>query len=308
MSLGDYSPGNDAYWKSVGMSQANGGNYYGNYGGAIGGAAGYSGGSAGNAASNARAAQVRAQQAGTSGGYSGGLAGQYQQALDKANAANESRYQDILGQSQSLYDRTMQSYSQGNQQAHTDIDRSAAQQTASTGQNLTSRGLTGSTIKPVMEAGIERERVNQGNRADFDYAQQQRQADQNLTQQRLGVMERRTDQAPDFGQLAALSQAYGDGGGGGQSYGGGINWASALSGLGSMGGGGGFYDMSTIPTYGGNSNGGYGGGMTQQQKIALQKANGYNSGYSLQGSSSGISAGPLNYQVLGTMPDYSYYA
>lgn len=111
---------------------------------------------------------------------------QLQQAQTQANTANEQRYQDILKQYEGMGAAGMARIGQAEQQ----------QQARGT-QDLISRGLGNTTITSAVSRGVA---------SDAEMARQQLQ--ENVAQQRAGVMERRTDQGPDLSMYANLiSQA-----------------------------------------------------------------------------------------------------
>jgi len=119
---------------------------------------------------------------------------QMQEAQDAANAANEARYQEMLGQFEGL-----------GETGRARIQEQTAQQQASTAQDLTSRGLGGTTIGSAMSRGIARE----GESATQELGER-------VAMQKAGAMERKTDQGPDMGMFAnlisAMSQGQGSGG------------------------------------------------------------------------------------------------
>ena len=76
-------------------------------------------------------------------------------------------------------------------------------------QDLTSRGLTGTTILPTMRMGRDRETAgNVGRARDRHLAYKN-----NLAQQRLGFIERRTDTYPRLSDLSSMMTALGQYGG-----------------------------------------------------------------------------------------------
>jgi hypothetical protein len=109
---------------------------------------------------------------------------QLQQAQNKANTANEQRYQDILGQ-----------YSNLGQAGMTQIGQQEQQGLASNTQGMISRGLSNTTVGDASARGIS---------SDAELKRQQLQ--EGVAQQKAGVMERRTDQGPDMGMYANLLQ------------------------------------------------------------------------------------------------------
>lgn len=150
------------------------------------------------------------------------LADRYQQAMNEANAANEQRYQDILKGYEDLHGRVLGDLSGVGDQEKRDIDRRYDNMGSDVYQRLVNRGFGNSTIPATMQAGVERERSASQSRLASDLARMRANADQNITGQRLGVMERRTDAQPDINQMIALSQGLGRGGYGSGGFGGGM--------------------------------------------------------------------------------------
>jgi hypothetical protein len=107
---------------------------------------------------------------------------QLQKAQADANAANEKRYQDILGMYGSL-----------GQAGETRIAKGEQQAQAKSTQDLTNRGLGNTTITGAMSRGIS---------SDAETARQQ--LGEGITRDKAGVMERRTDQGPDMGMYGNL--------------------------------------------------------------------------------------------------------
>ena len=114
---------------------------------------------------------------------------QLQAAQDKANAANEARYQQTLG----LYDTLGKS---GAEQ----IQGQTAQQQAGMTQQLAGRGLGNTTIGPSMQTGI----ASQG-QSNLLALQEQ------LAREKAGVMEQKTDQGPNLSLFTSLLQGIGMG-------------------------------------------------------------------------------------------------
>lgn len=154
---------------------------------------------------------------GGGGGYSSpnGIAGQFKEMLDKANQANEARYQDVLGGYQSRYERGLDLLKGMGQQEAKDIAELADNQAASTRQRLTDRGLANSTVLDTMLSGVDREQAANLGRLYDRVRQQALQTDAGLSGDTLQFMERRTDEGPEMQLLAQLMQKLGAGGLGG---------------------------------------------------------------------------------------------
>ena len=147
------------------------------------------------------------------GGMGGGtLADQYQRAMDAANAANEARYQQILGGYDDLRSRVMGDMKNVGTQESKDIDREYRNMGSDTYQRLVNRGFANSTIPATMQMGVTREKMASQARLESQLAQQRANYDTSISQGKMGVMERRTDQAPDYNQMLQLSQQLGQSG------------------------------------------------------------------------------------------------
>lgn len=138
-----------------------------------------------------------------------GLAGEYQKKLDEANAANEARYQQILGGYDALQGRVMGDLSNVGAMERKDINRQYNSMGANVYQGLVNRGFGNSSLTATMRMGTERERADAMGRSYERAAQMRANADMQITQGKLGAIERRTDLAPDPQQLINLSQGLG---------------------------------------------------------------------------------------------------
>lgn len=148
-----------------------------------------------------------------------GLGGAYQGAFDEAKTANLKRYEEILGEFQTMYERVMAQQTGLGEQAKADV-RQRYTNLASRGQaDLVSRGLVGSTILPTMRTGYERETSADLRRVDEQLRREATGLDVSLTGQRLGFMERRTDAYPDYNQMIQLATMRGQSGGGRRTFG-----------------------------------------------------------------------------------------
>ena len=151
------------------------------------------------------------------GGASGGggtLGGSFQEALDRANANNEARYQDILGGYQSRYERNLEDLKGMGAQEERDINDRYRSEEARRRQQLIGRGLGNSSVVNTMQMGNERERANDQGRLNDRLRQQRLTLDAGLSGDTLQFMERRNDTGPDLRMLAQLSQGVGQAGGG----------------------------------------------------------------------------------------------
>lgn len=124
------------------------------------------------------------------------LMAQFQADREAANTANRQRFEEARG----LTEANIENLRGQEAQMLTDVDTSARQQGARVGQDLISRGLTGTTIAPTMQAGVERERLASRNRVSADAAQRINAARTDLA----SLLERRDDVAPGYDVMLSL--------------------------------------------------------------------------------------------------------
>lgn len=143
------------------------------------------------------------------GGSSGNA---WQTAADKANAANEKRYEEAKG----IYQGIAETYAPGGtfgQGALATFERQKTRDISSASQSLVDSGLYNTTVTAGLDKKYEEE-VGNPFRLNLEDVRMQRygEAQAGLA----GLVERRTDQAPDPNLYANLQQ--GASSGGGQSY------------------------------------------------------------------------------------------
>jgi len=161
------------------------------------------------------------------GGGAGGLTGAFQSAQDAANAANESRYKDILGKltenrnnAKGLIERTI---APG---IRSDLDRRQTREINARRMNDAARGLLRSGAGMSKTAVADRQ--GELTRAEGELALKQAMMDSDNVRDITGFMERKNERGPDLKQLidlekgmgqagppAILGNPYGMGGGGG---------------------------------------------------------------------------------------------
>lgn len=134
---------------------------------------------------------------------------QYRTAQAKANQANLQRYQQGLSTLRAGHATATAQAQQFGTSALQDIEESSVQQRARGEQELTSRGLGGTTIRGAMTRGVERERLRGRARVGEQRATMLGQLAQRQGAEIAGFMERRTDTGPDLGMFANLLQAAG---------------------------------------------------------------------------------------------------
>lgn len=138
------------------------------------------------------------------------LAGGHATAYEEARRANEERYRHILGGEpealgghSQLYERVMGGVKALGEAERGDIVERGRAEEARTLQDMTSRGLTGTTIAQTMRQGIGRETGRELDRLSERLTRERLGYDVGLTGQRLGFMERREDAYPESPMQAA---------------------------------------------------------------------------------------------------------
>jgi len=137
------------------------------------------------------------------------LAAEYQRAYDDARQANEQRYLDIL-QGYGDMRSDAQNYLQGmGQQREADIRSDWYGQEQGAMQDLTSRGLRGTTVAPTVSAQFNRGMQQDVGRLRDSLQQQYLGSTTPMDQSRLNFMERREDTYPDYNQMLQLQSGLG---------------------------------------------------------------------------------------------------
>lgn len=147
----------------------------------------------------------------SSGGNTGNqLIADMTKAQAEAKAANEARYQEILGGYDQRYGDVMQSISGLGQTARDDLTERYRQASARGKQDMVDRGLTGTTVMPNMQRGYDRD-YNRGlGGIEESLRRQQADTQANLQGDRLAFMERRTDAYPDVSAYSNILNQLGE--------------------------------------------------------------------------------------------------
>ena len=145
-----------------------------------------------------------------SAGYGGNpYIDEYKKAYAEAKAANEKRYEEILQGYNERYGRGMGYINSLSNQQEADAREAGQMRMGNMEQDLVSRGLTGTTIKPTQEALINRETDANVRRIEDEKLRERLATDASLSGDTLGFMERREDIYPDMNLYANLMQQYG---------------------------------------------------------------------------------------------------
>ena len=140
---------------------------------------------------------------------------QFEDSRQSANQANESRFQEIKSGFSARRQRALDLLKQSTGQRAADIRQTFAGRQSQSASDLVSRGLSGTTIKPTIAAGIAREEQGALNQLRDQEIQRQIGVDAGLEGDRLAFLERRTDTGPDTSTLLDLARRFGAGFGGG---------------------------------------------------------------------------------------------
>lgn len=170
----------------------------------------------------ARGKTLRRPSGGTSL-MSGGAAGAFnpQSLLDDwkkqystARQSNETRYADILKGYEERYNTGLGNLNGAGAQAASDINQDYFGKGAGIQQSLVASGLSGTTIAPTMQLGVERERQDAQGRLQEQLRKERLATQAGLSKDTLDFKERRTDEYPDTGIYASLLEKWGAMGGG----------------------------------------------------------------------------------------------
>jgi hypothetical protein len=167
---------------------------------------------------------------------------------NQANAFNEARYSQLLGEQGALRDRRQERAANWGTAATADIDERLQDALSNAAANAADRGLANTNVVDAYRMRASRDSAREAQRVSEMRDSRMNEYDAQDTAGLLGFIERRTDQGPDMNQLMGLLQQYGAGGGGlpgGQVPGGAVAGAAggpqgaakAISGSGGGGGG-----------------------------------------------------------------------
>lgn len=146
------------------------------------------------------------------------LMDEQKKAFEEAKAANESRYQDILGGYNKSKEDAIGTIQAMGAQERADIEQNAKNRYAQVQQDTTSRGLTGTTILPTLQAGVNRDSLAEQGRLADRMRSLQVNTQMSTDRDRLGFMERREDVYPDMSSYMNLMSQYGNTGMPGAGY------------------------------------------------------------------------------------------
>ena len=137
------------------------------------------------------------------------LVERFQTQYDEAKASNEARYADILSQYQTMYDTTMGRLEGLGTTQIADATRRWDAAGTKVGQDMVSRGLSGTTILPTMALGVERDKSADIARITDELEQKKIGIGTGLKSAQLGFMERREDPYPNMSDVFTLAQSAG---------------------------------------------------------------------------------------------------
>ena len=151
--------------------------------------------------------QYADQRAATSAGAAGlsGMVNQYNTAYGEAKAANEARYQELLGSVNATTDTRS-----------ADIRGGASEESSNMMQRLARLGLSNTTVGSSLQGGINRRKEMALDRSANEFSREKR-----------GIIERRSDEYPQSDIIVQLAQLLGQGAGG-TGTGGIVNALSSL--------------------------------------------------------------------------------
>lgn len=136
----------------------------------------------------------------------------FQDKIDEANAANDARYNEALGEATDLRSRNQDRVQNWGVAASQDIDERMKETLSNQRAHLASRGMLNSTIMPSFEGRVARDTAREQQRVSEMRDSRASQYDSSDTERRMGILERREDVAPSYEQLINLATQYGQSG------------------------------------------------------------------------------------------------
>lgn len=130
----------------------------------------------------------------------------YEQLQNEANAANQRRYDQLLGTIRGGRESTMGLLEGLGDSELGRIDQRREQERGRSEQDLISRGLGNTTIRESVLRGVEDDAGRLRNELTEDVSRQKAGVEQNFTAMLAQAIEGRTDRGPDLGAMAQLMQ------------------------------------------------------------------------------------------------------
>lgn len=137
---------------------------------------------------------------------------EYKAKIDEANAANEARYQEGRGILDDRYGRNMKEINRLGAQQARDIRADASRAKGAQTQDLTRRGMSGTTSAAVAARGVDRDKSDALNRLGDTVAQNRVNTDTQLSGDIANWIASRNDIAPNYEKLLDLAMQLGVGG------------------------------------------------------------------------------------------------
>ena len=142
------------------------------------------------------------------------LSGSFQAAHDKANAANERRYGQLMQGYDDLHGRVMGGLEGAGKQEREDIMQLYRNRGSDAYQRMVRRGFANSSMFGPQGMMIAREQSSAMGRLNDRLVDQRARYDTAISQGKLGAIERRNDVGPDPSMLVNLARGIGAGGSG----------------------------------------------------------------------------------------------
>lgn len=196
------------------------------------------------------------------------LSQEYAQQLQQANAANDYRYQQGLGELAGLRGRSMADVANVGAQQAADINQQFGQRLASANQDLSRRGLMGSTITSSNARTLGEGQASAQNRLAEQMSLLRQGTDASTTGNLVNFIQARTDQAPEMNSLMQLQQGLGAAG---YTHDGPGSGGAGMAGMAGLAGGptGGLPLARSLYGHTGPGSGGAGGGGIRPGGVPL---------------------------------------
>ncbi len=138
------------------------------------------------------------------------LTTEYQTAYDEAKAANEERYEDILGRYETRYSNAMGQLEGLGGAARADVERGYARSGAAANQAMVNRGLYSTTIAPAVQSQNAEAQARSMALLNEQLRREQLGYSTGMSREMLDFMERRTDDYPSESLYVQLMNQLGN--------------------------------------------------------------------------------------------------
>lgn len=135
---------------------------------------------------------------------------EYQNAYNEAKQANLERYQQILGNYDTMYEQQKEMIGNMGNAEKQELKEIAGKGYARNADTVVKSGMLGTTVKPALDRQVSKDHARNVANVNERLNQAKLNSYGNYMQGKMGVMERRTDSYPEMGNYLQLMQMYGN--------------------------------------------------------------------------------------------------